>query len=54
MFRGISGREHRSTLASSVVARGPIFRGISGVEHRSTLASSVVARRPIFWRYFWS
>ena len=41
--------EHRSTLASSVVAkRGPIFGGISGLEHRSTLASSVVARRPIF------
>jgi len=37
--------EHRSTLASSVVAKTTdLFANISGLEHRSTLASSVVAK----------
>ncbi|NLF70367.1 MAG: hypothetical protein GX575_15120 [Candidatus Anammoximicrobium sp.] len=43
-FGDVSGVEHRSTLASSVVATQAVFFGdISGVGHRSTLASSVVA-----------
>jgi len=41
--------EHRSTLASSVVAKTTDFvLGISGLEHRSTLASSVVAKASDF------
>ncbi|NLF73722.1 MAG: hypothetical protein GX575_32205 [Candidatus Anammoximicrobium sp.] len=44
LARCIQHLEHRSTLASSVVAKGADFVEMSGLEHRSTLASSVVAK----------
>jgi len=47
--------EHRSTLASSVVAKTTDFvLGISGLEHRSTLTSSVVAKVTDFVLGLWS